>query len=353
MDRPFYWELLNFDNHSEKIIETYDSLNMSKNYPAANLWHYLFPIIEKYFKHTYFAVLYIQDKPIFILPISIFQVKKFFLKWNEVGFPFHKHINLIKLPNEIIQNKVFINELITLLKKHIGDNWSRFSIRHIEYQSNHFEYDGDLFYFKTLDSLPINEIVSKKHIRNIKRLEKKLAAENNSPILTINKPDIKKALDEFIEVEQESWKGKKGIAIYSDENLIDIYQSFTNNFTKEKMLVIKLNIGDKTIASAIGFHLGSTLFIHKISHLNEYSKFAPGNILILKLLEHSLKSSNIDELNLVTSPEWAKRWHPESRKIINITRFNNNISGRLLRLTILNWRAYKPLLKRLINAIKN
>jgi len=350
MSNTYRWNLIDYIKN-EEIIEAYNEIPSMDNYPAANQWQYILPIIDHYFdvNKTCFAILYSDDKPIFIMPISIFTVKKFFLDWQEIGFPFHNHVNLIKLPNILIDSDVLMNNLITLCKERFGDKWSRFTIRNIQTTVKNIEYCDQVSYFETESHSSTKQIVSKKHLRNIKRLEKKLASDKGDMNFTINTPTLTTSLNEFIDIEKTSWKGKEGVALFSSPRLLDTYNAFSKNFNQDKMVIAKLEIDHKLIASTLGFHLGDTIYIHKISHDQAYSEYAPGNILILKMLEHALNDKEIGTLNLVTSPTWAKRWHPKTTDIRNIVYFNGNNYGKFLKFIIFTWRKYKPSLKSIMN----
>ncbi len=350
MPENYSWKIIDFEENKNQIKQLFEQIEALKYYPAANHWQYLFPIIENYFDcdKMSFAILYHDKTPTFIMPISIFSVSKFIFRWHEIGYPFHKHINLIRLPNELIDTPAIIENLMHIAKIKYGNNWSRFSIRNIETSKSSHEYCGDVSYFKTDERCDIHDVISKKHIRNLKRIDKKLIEDIGNYNFSINSPSLTDSLDQFIEFEGKSWKGMDGVAISSNLKLSTTYCGICKNFNEKTMFIAKIQSKGMTLSSALGFQLGVTLYIHKISHSNEYSKYAPGSILILKLLEHSIKTINIINMNLVTSPEWAKRWHPRLTKVINIVHFNDNFTGKLLKIIIFSWRKYKPTIKSLL-----
>ena len=51
---------------------------------------------------------------------------------------------------------------------------------------------------------------------------------------------------------------------------------------------------------------------------------------MLAFLERVSAQPGITELNLVTSPAWADRWHLNKRPVFAVQHFNNNIKGRLV-----------------------
>jgi hypothetical protein len=343
----YNWNLIDFNNNKSEIKTIYNKISTLNSYPAANQWQYLFPIIDKYFdsEKTSFAILYREDEPFFIMPVSVFLVKKFVFNWCEIGYPYHTHINLIKLPDEIINNSIIIEKLIHDIKEKYGNKWSRFSIRNVETGECCYEYSGDVSFFRTDKKRVISEILSKKHIRNFKRINKKFNNSIGEIDFTINSKPLSISLKDFIDTEDDSWKGISGISINSSPKLLSTYQEFCDNFSDEKMFLAKIKSNEIILSTVLGFNLDGIIYIHKISHNTKYSEYSPGSILILKILEHCIKSEDINILNLVTSPEWSKRWHPEKKQVSNITYYNNNSSGLLLNIVIMYWRKCKPFLK--------
>lgn len=327
----------------DTIIKTYEKFANQQAYPAANQLNFLQSILNIFFENNEYihAVLYKDSQPIFAFPIVKYKRKKFFVSWWELGFPFHNHINLTMIPKELSSSvfKLLVDDLEVRFK-----GWARFSFRNIQMQSSTMEYSGDVAWFNALDN--IESIVSKKHLRNVRRLEKKLIQDCGDITFQMHSHDQQEALKKFADLEQSSWKGQDGIAINNDVKTQALYKSFCQ--TDSKMIIGELRHEDALIAAAIGFHLGDTLFIHKISHCNTLSKYAPGNILILNLLEHAIKSNDIEKLNLVTRPNWANRWHPSIDHLYNFVYYRKTVYGNLLENLILNWRKVKPYMKSII-----
>ncbi|MEY8201390.1 MAG: GNAT family N-acetyltransferase [Colwellia sp.] len=314
---------------------------------ANNRWEYLYPLLDLFYDNAdvFFAVQYRGEQVTCAIPIVLSRQKKFFYRWNEIGFPFHNHINLITLAPS--QNELNISELITKINS-LGLNWERFSIRNIFTKSiNNMEYSGDVALFDTSHNAPIENITSKKHIKNVRRLERRLLSECGSIDFEFKHPCLTSALSEFSELESSSWKGADGVAISSNKKIETMYQEFSNNFNDENMKIYHIRTDQCLLASALGFKLGGTLYIHKITFNEKYSHAAPGNILLLKILEHALSTTDISIVNLVTYPKWAERWHPQKLVLGNIVHYNRTIKGQVLKYCITLWRKTKPSLKKL------
>lgn len=316
------------------------------SFPAANHLGYLQSVFSSaYHKEDQpIAILYKDNKAIFALPIVKSKRRKFFFRWTEVGFPFHRHINLIKFPNEILENRDLMLSLIEQANS-VHSGWSTFVIRNIS-GANQYKYSGDSAWFHTDSNHSIEDIVSKKHLRNMRRLQKKLVEVTSEPILSFNKPTLNEALDEFIEFENQTWKGEDGISIKNEPGMVEMYKALAKQL-ENNMAIIRLAIDDTCIGSALTYRFNDKLYIHKVSFAPDYAKYGPGNLLLLHILEYALAQDNLNEVNLVTRPEWSYRWHPQVTKSYDIEYFRANTSGKLVKLLIHNWRRHKPKLKAL------
>ena len=330
------------------VEKAYKQIINKNNFPAANQINFLQPILDIFFKDNDYvhAILLKDESPVYVFPIVRYKMKKFGITWWELGFPFHKHINLTMLHSDLSDN--MFDELLVLLEDHF-ETWSRFAFRNIQIDSHTMEYSGDVAWFSTENEL--NKIVSKKNLRNIKRLEKKLITEYSSINFEFHKENLETPLTRFSKLELHSWKGDDGVAIDSDNKTKQLYENLANN--DSNMFISELWINQKLIAGSIGFHISETLYIHKISYSEDFSQFAPGNILLLKLLELAIDSNDIKILNLVTRPNWANRWHPNTGKVFNYVKYRSNISGKFLKLLIQQWRDIKPRLKSILKPTSN
>ncbi len=351
--QTFTWQINIYPENIVTIKSILQNIHADNNVlPANNRWEYLLPLIDQFYsnKDIIFATLIRGEKKVLCIPIIAAIQPKFLYKWEEIGFPFHKHINLISLGDGISDYE--IDSLLSAIKSH-NIKWDRFSIRHIISTQNNNNRgsrfsEGSALFNTSSESL-ISEIISKKHLRNIRRLERKITIELGSIHFEYNHNRLISALNEFSDLEFNGWKGNTGVAINSCNKLSNMYQDIARNFGPETFKIYNIRSSDHLLASALGFELGDTLYIHKISFNPKYSSFAPGNILLLKILEDSVESATVSIVNLVTYPTWAKRWHPNKAYTHNIVIYNKTLKGQLLKLLITSWRKIKPFIKRVLN----
>lgn len=343
---PHYtWQLVE-KTDTQTIVELYAAMQADNNYPAANHYGFIQPLLTVFFSgHDYvFAVLSADKIPVFILPLVRYPCRKFIFSWTEVGFPFHKHVNLCKVPDELISRPDLQQALYALLNKRFSA-WARFAVRDIQVQAPAWEYAGDVAWFDVRQG--VDQACSKKHLRNVRRLSTKLHENAQNITFQLHRTDVITALGQFAELELSSWKGHDGVAILNNPATQAFYQQLAAEGMREHMLVAQLWADERLIAGAIGFYLGNTLYIHKISYADEYAQYAPGNLLVLQILQAAAEQK-LETVNLVTAPLWAQRWHPELSALYNWVYYPANLRGMCLKAAVFSWRKIKPVLKTLL-----
>jgi len=349
------WKLLKYPDDSVAIKEFLDLvISNSPNLPANNRWQFIFPILDLFFSEKWcvFAALEIDSRAICALPIVTSEQSKFLINWTEIGFPKHSHINFIEIGIEDVETA--LKDLATIISKE-NDQWHRLCFRNVHSSKlAEREYTGDCAWFSTDQGKSINEVVSKKHVRNTRRLKNRLIDRFDEPQLIVSNEDRLIDLEDFVRVEECSWKGKQGVAISSDENLMQLYSDIATSFSKTEFVIFKLIVNKKVISTALGFHLGNTLYLHKVSFDPEYAEYAPGNILLLELITKAIIDPGISSINLINKPAWSKRWHPNTARLGNFTFYNHKVTSSLLRLIIAYWRQSKKWAKKLkINNLRD
>lgn len=91
-------------------------------------------------------------------------------------------------------------------------------------------------------------------------------------------------LEEMEKIEAKSAKSEKKIALFENEESKRLYASFLKN-CPDNCAVGFLCVGEEKIAHAFGFVCKKTFLCTHMAFDKKYSKFAPGKILVCKLLE--------------------------------------------------------------------
>ena len=345
------------------ISEAFSQLEKTdgQSLPANNHWFYIEPFLKNFYKEKdcFIAIAKSEDSILAILPLAISQQTKFGYRWSEFGLPFHKHINLVAL-NKIPQDQ--IHDALTCLEQEIESlnlSWDRFAIRNLFVakdtsisDSSNFEYSDDSAWFDTSNVIELSEIISKKHIKNLNRLNKRLLKHDEQCVLSefYKSTDIIDELTKFSQLEEKSWKGQEGVAINSSPEVKSFYTDLMTEASKNQQARIFHYASDNQIyASALGFQLGDCLYIHKICFDASYMEMSPGGLLIFEIIKRAAIDFSINKVSLVTYPDWAKRWHPQHTSTLNFISYNRSITGRLLQFVITTWRNNKPIIKRLLS----
>ena len=172
--------------------------------------------------------------------------------------------------------------------------------------------------------------LSKKHIKNVERLSAKAEAELGLIQLEILvgiqiKPSD---IDDLVDIENSGWKAESGTSILAS-NTRSFYESVIRELSAtDDTYIIFLKAADKRIACALAFKAKTRLFLHKIAYRDQVKDFGPGNIMLLNLLRAMSQEPAIDEVNLVTCPDWCERWHFQVVNRLSLRCINTNLKGR-------------------------
>lgn len=137
-----------------------------------------------------------------------------------------------------------------------------------------------------------------------------------------------------MDLEASGWKGDKGkkTAIRHHADLVAFYKELQRSFSADNSFAVNiLEIGDEAAAAQLCIRCGAVWYILKIAYQDDLGKYGSGNILMLEFLQQASLDHEVTEVNLVTSPPWADRWHLEKRHVYCYRHFNMSIKGQLAR----------------------
>jgi len=333
--RCYNWELHEITSDNQLPLKIWEQLiDKDSNSPAANRMEYIHPLQLREFPNEifYIAICYFNDKPLTALPIKLTKHKKYCISWFDLGTPFHTHLNLFNFPNCGNHNHEALFLSLYKCAKKWSLKWNRLVINNLvsEYKFQNSIEAGDVAWFSLSDSNEVNSVISKKLCKNLLRLQKKLIHDHGDFQLDEYLCNNDDELEAFFKLEKNSWKGRAQVAVEDEVNLKKFYYEMMHNFSKTSAARIYLfQSENKVIAGALGFQLGEILYLHKVSFDDDFSAYSPGGLMIYHLLNDLLKKPHIKELNLVTSPQWANRWHPNKSRLANLVAYNSNFMGVL------------------------
>jgi CelD/BcsL family acetyltransferase involved in cellulose biosynthesis len=178
--------------------------------------------------------------------------------------------------------------------------------------------------------------LSGRFARNLARLERRARRLGELSFVSCSgSVRMTDALDQFIEVEDDSWKGTLKSSIASSDVLKNFYTSVARRFDGEIACRINLlRLGDETIAAQFGIISAEVYFMLKIGYRQQYSALGPGNLLLAAALKQYARDPSVKKVNLVTCPTWADKWQTHASLICARKVMRPSIKGALLYATL-------------------
>lgn len=173
--------------------------------------------------------------------------------------------------------------------------------------------------------------LSKKHLKNVKRFQRKLAKEIGDPLFEHLRSD-KQSVEDFLTIEDSGWKGKQGkrSSILSDPKIAEFYRDVAAAFAETGQLSLSFaSVNQQRISGQFAIVTGAQQSLLKVSYRSEYQDYSPGNLLLNDTLHKAALGTEVEEVNLVTGPEWADRWHPNTTEVYQLTLYSRTLWGWL------------------------
>jgi len=169
---------------------------------------------------------------------------------------------------------------------------------------------------------------------NLSKARHKLAREAAVRFdVAATESEINAVFDTFLAVEASGWKGAEGTAIACRPELVRFYRRLIAHFAPEDRLRLNtLSVGEHAIAAQFCPLDGDTLYIYKLGYDEKYSRFAPGNSLIEKMVRVGGEQRRFRWLNLVGNPPWFEQWKPTGADVRLFIVYGPTWRARALRL---------------------
>lgn len=142
----------------------------------------------------------------------------------------------------------------------------------------------------------------------------------------------------FLDLEASGWKGEagEGSAIRCRPPMLGFYAALMRDFGARGACVINvLWHGDQPVAAQFCLQIGKTLHILKIGFSEAHSKFAPGLLMLERVLQHACDDPGIDVVHLVNEPQWATFFRPLLVGVWSYCAPNWSARGMLVHLALL------------------
>ncbi len=142
--------------------------------------------------------------------------------------------------------------------------------------------------------------------------------------------DFNDALKQAEEIVVNSWQGKNGVAILSQEEGKFFYQELIKTWGPLEQIDISiLKLDDKPLAYLIGFIAEGCFHVFDTGYDDNYKNDSPGMVIHNLLLE-ILHSSGLKEFNFGYMADYKKRWTEDARVISDCLIFAKGPMGEVL-----------------------
>lgn len=258
---------------------------------------------------------------------------------------FHPHSILSDVISSGNDCNVSIRKFIRLLRNNDSVRWDILHIRNVLEDSLLSNHDMEIplsicipsgktsSYFSCDPSTPHFEKLTSHFKRNLRRHAKRASEIGPVSYQYVNeKKDLIDAFNQFLRIESSGWKGIQGThsAIALNKNIESFYKGLIERFSEVGVCQINLmKIGSEYVAGHFCLIDNGILNILKIGYDHEYKKVSPGNLLLLDLIKKCTADPSIKTINLITGPEWSKRWRPADVKQYDVYYFNRTLTGYL------------------------
>jgi Acetyltransferase (GNAT) domain len=138
-------------------------------------------------------------------------------------------------------------------------------------------------------------------------------------------------LSTYFALEGGGWKGRAGTAVTDDARVEQLHREFAELLTeKENLVTYELTLDGKTIAMSLNIRDGEKLVHWKTSYDENFSRYAPGNILFRKLLTDCVEQ-DIKEIDFLSPSTQNKRvWATGEREHTALYIFRRGAIGSLI-----------------------
>lgn len=153
----------------------------------------------------------------------------------------------------------------------------------------------------------LKRAISKNHYREINRQWRKLAEQGTLEYKVASKPDdVRIAVESYLALENEGWKGRARTAMINNRLQAAFARETTNNLAAiGKCRVHGLYLNGEMLAALIVFVENGVASTWKITFDENYSRFSPGKLLLMRVTEYLL-----DDFNVLRADSCAYENHP-------------------------------------------
>lgn len=174
--------------------------------------------------------------------------------------------------------------------------------------------------------------MSGKKLKKLRRYNKQLAQRGTlEHTVVTTAQDVGKFLENFYRLEKSSWKGGAGTALASKSHDENFFSEMALNFAQTgNICFMALVFNGKPVAMQCNFSFGSTLFAYKTAYDPAFSKYSPGILLEIEMMQYFQKNKNLLTADSCSkSGSYIESIWKERKEMANIF-FPTSLPGRIL-----------------------
>lgn len=170
--------------------------------------------------------------------------------------------------------------------------------------------------------------------------------------------DLSRWLQDFLQLERSGWKGKRGTALDERENERTFFEDMCQSaHACDKFHVAQIMLDAKPIAMLASFISGRGAYSFKIAFNEDYARFSPGALLMMKVIDAFHHDQRIDWIDSCAIPNhpmidhiWAERRQMRDVNIATSNRLSPLLvaySGKITRITERVWAVLRQIYHRI------
>ena len=172
--------------------------------------------------------------------------------------------------------------------------------------------------------------IRKKKRKEFNRLWNRLSELGELRFSVHNGHDAENWIDRFLKLEAAGWKGRRGTALKADAEQRAFFAKLCRGATAQgKLHCTEITLDGKPLAMLSSFRAGDGLYTFKIAFDEEYWRYSPGVLLMLKLIGEVLRDDRISWADSCAIPGhpmidhiWAERREMRSVLVSTETSFS-------------------------------
>lgn len=191
--------------------------------------------------------------------------------------------------------------------------------------------------------------LSKNFRGNLRKARNKLAQLAGVHFAIADRaPELRRAFEAFVELEASGWKGEAGerSAMRFRPDQLAYHGELTGRRWEGGACEIhSLHAEGACLASVLCLVVGSEFEIARIAYDERYSRCAPGQLLVEKVLQRCCENPAIERVNLASDAAWHRDWHPEPIRSHSVYVGLGQRSGLVRARFLREWSRYVPRLR--------